>query len=236
MQKQDVKNILMSMRTQENSEAVNYLLGRIDMMDEQAIQENLAKVGDSIESVTQFFEQKITQKNQTPNHDQQKYTINSMFTYGVSGNCVHLHLPGDLHGMISEKGMSKTIGTVNLNLLDAIDRLKRLKESGHPKLQGKDSVYMISPILIPKEIKFLEEMDFHTHSYKKKDLKDDEFVANTPEAQLAIHIFGKDNNIGTALISFDTIASQEWQEKKQRKIKEFADKGIVLEDKIQSKE
>ena len=35
MKKQEIKNILMSMRTQENDTLVNNLLGKIDTMDEK---------------------------------------------------------------------------------------------------------------------------------------------------------------------------------------------------------
>lgn len=35
------------------------------------------------------------------------------------------------------------------------------------------------------------------------------------EAQLAVHIFGKDKDIGTASIGFDIIDSEVWQGKKK---------------------
>lgn len=159
-----------------------------------------------------------------------------MFTYGISGSCIHLHLPGDLHQMITTKGARGTMDTVNLHLLDAIDKIQRLRSDGFYKFQEKESIYMISPILLGREMKFLESMDFTTHSYKKKDLQDDEFVAEHAEANLAVHIFGKCNHIGTASIKFDTIQTNEWQEKKKQKIQDFEKKGITLEDREPSKE
>ena len=85
-------------------------------------------------------------------------------------------------------------------------------------------------------MKFLDSIDFHTQLYRKKDLSDDKFIEDNPEAKLAIHIFGKDKNIGTASISFKTISSQKWQDKKRQKIQEFAQKGITLQDNLQVKE
>lgn len=224
MQKQEIKNILMSMRTQETNSIINNLLRK---MDDKSIQTVLEKIGNDEESVRNFFEDLLSKKHH--NQSQETYRINDMFTYGISGNCIHLHLPSDLHQMISEKGISSTIDTINLQLLDAIDKINQLRNNGFYRFKEKDSVYMISPILIGREIKFLDSMDFQTQSYSKKDLSDDKFIAKNPGARLATHIFGKNKNIGTASISFETLSSKEWQDKRKEKIQEFAKKGITLE-------
>ncbi len=79
-------------------------------------------------------------------------------------------------------------------------------------------------------MKFLDSMDFQTQSYRKKDLSEDKFIAEHSEAKLATRIFCKDKNIGTASISFETISSKEWQDKKRQKVQEFAKKGITLQE------
>lgn len=228
MKKQEIKNILMSMRTQENDTLVNNLLGKIDRMDEKSLQTVLEKVGNNEEGVRNFFENKLSEKHH--NQSEEKFLINDMFTYGISGNCIHLHLPGNLHQMLVKKGLSGTMDIVNLQLLDAIDKIKQLRDNGFYRFQGKDSIYMISPILIRREMKFLDSMDFQTQSYRKKDLNDDKFIEEHPEARLATKIFGKDKNVGTASIKFETISSNEWQNKKNQKVKEFAEKGLSLQD------
>ena len=234
MKKQEIKNILMSMRTQENDTLINNLLGKIDMMDEKSFQTALEKVGNNEEGVRKFFESKLSERHH--NQSEEKFPINDMFTYGISGNCIHLHLPGDLHQMLAKKGLSGTINTVNLQLLDAIDKIKQLRVNGFYRFQGKDSIYMISPILIGREMKFLDSMDFQTQLYRKKDLNDDKFIEEHTEARLATQIFGKDKNVGTASIKFETISSKEWQEKKREKIQEFAKKGITLQENAPTKE
>ena len=234
MKKQEIKNILMSMRTQENDTLINNLLGKIDMMDEKSFQTALEKVGNNEEGVRKFFESKLSERHH--NQSEEKFPINDMFTYDISGNCIHLHLPGDLHQMLAKKGLSGTINTVNLQLLDAIDKIKQLRDNGFYRFQGKDSIYMISPILIGREMKFLDSMDFQTQLYRKKDLNDDKFIEEHTEARLATQIFGKDKNVGTASIKFETISSKEWQEKKREKIQEFAKKGITLQENAPTKE
>lgn len=226
MKKQEIKNILMSMRTKENDILINKLLGKIDMMDEKELKRVLEKVGNSEEEVRRFLENKISKGEY--NQNEKKFPINEMFTYGISINCIHLHLPSDLHEMLSEKGISATMDIVNLQLLDAIDKIKQLRDNGFYRFQGKDSIYMISPVLIRREINFLESMDFQTHLYSKRELNDDKFVEEHPEARLATRIFGKNRNVGTALIKFETISSREWQNKKNQKVKELSGKGLSL--------
>lgn len=234
MKKQEIKNILMSMRTQENDSIINNLLGKIDLIDEKSLQIALEKIGNNEEVVRKFFEGRLSEKYY--NQNQEKYPINDMFTYGISGNCIHLHLPVNLHQMLSQRGISATIDTVNLQLLDAIDKIKQLKDDNFYRFKEKDSIYMISPILIGREMKFLDSMNFQTQSYRKKDLSDDKFIAEHPEARLATYIFGKCRNVGTASISFETLSSKEWQDKKKQKVQEFAKKGITLYENFQVKD
>lgn len=228
MDKKQVKSILMSMRTPENEAKVNYLLGQIDMMEESEIQQRLQTIGNTEESVRGFLTNKLSEKNI---QDDQKFPINDMFTYGVSNNCIHLHLPTDLHESIIKEGPSKAMARVNLYLLDAIERINKLKEEGFYKFQSKDSIYMISPALIRPEIKFLRGLEFTTQTYKKSELADNSFVAHNPEAMLAVHLFGKDNNVGTASINFDTINSPKWQAKKKQVIEELKSKGVTIDNK-----
>lgn len=226
MNRNEIKRILMSMRNAQNEEKVTNLLGKIDLIPEEKLEKMIAQIGNDEESIKKYLEEKL---NTQQNNGHEKHTpINGMFAYGVTGNCVHLHMPVDLHSMLAEKGMKKTIDTVNLYLLDAIDRVEKLKGDGFYKFKETNSIYMISPILVGKEMKFLEELDFETRSYKKRELQNEEFLAEHPEAQLATRVFGKDRRVGTAKIDLDVIKTQKWQDKKNKKVKEFASNGITL--------
>ena len=48
-----------------------------------------------------------------------------------------------------------------------------MRDGGFYRFKDKDSIYMISPAVIKREMKFLEELDFTTHSYSKKKLSDE---------------------------------------------------------------
>lgn len=230
--KNEIKKILMSMRTADNESTINNLLGKIDILPDEKIDFMVKQIGDNEESVRDYLKTKLEKRH---DHGHSEHTpINEMFTYGIAGNSIHLHMPIDLHQMMAEEGLSRTIDTVNLQLLDAIEKIRKLQNEGYYKFKGIDSIYMISPILVGRELRFLNELDFKTQTYKNKDLKDEKFVSEHPEAQLATHIFGKEKNIGTALIGLDVVNSNEWQEKRKARIKGFEEKGIKLN--LESKE
>lgn len=226
MNKKDVKNMLISMRTHENEAAVNNLLARIDIIEESKIQEKLEQLGGTEEAVRQELSRMIV-KSLT---NEQKYPINEMFTYGISGNSIHLHLPGKLYGMLEALGPSKTIDTVNLYLLDAIEKIAQMRQNGFYRFQGTDSIYMISPVLRRKELEFLEKLDFQTHAYTKKQLTSNEFLQSCSEARLASTIFGTSSKVGTATIEIEKITTPEWQAKKEEALQEFSKKGITMNE------
>ena len=228
MTKKDIKRILMGMRTHENEDVVNNLLGKIDRLEEEKLQAMIAQIGDNEENIREYIKRKITENNN--NRHEEHTPINAMFTYGISGSCIHLHMPVNLREMMSGKGITKTVDTVNLYLLDAIEKIRMLQNDGYFKFKGIESIYMISPILLKKEIEFLNGLDFETHSYKKKQLQSEEFVEGNPEAQLAVNIFGRDSNVGTARIGLDTINSQEWQRKRIQTVEDFKTQGIELSE------
>lgn len=227
MNKEYIKNILISIRKSENEHIVNYLLGQIDMKDDESIKKIAESLGNDENSIRNFLLKKIKEKQA----NDEKYPINDMFTYGVLNQSIHLHFPGDLHKAMAENGISRTVSMVNVQLLDAICKIKALKDSGFHRFENKDNIYMISPIVTKREMRFLEGLDFVTHSYSKKQLRDEKFVQENPEAELAVHIFGKDRNIGTASINFDTMATKEWQDKKDTVINELREKLESREEK-----
>lgn len=233
MNKNDVKIILMSLRNNDNENQVNNLLGKIDLLSEENLQKMIDEFGDDKESIRDYLQKRLSQ---TQNSIHEKHVpINKMFEYGISGTCIHLHMPVDLHEMISNIGIKKTVDTVNLYLLDAIEKIRKLQNNGFYKFDGKDSIYMISPILVGREMNFLEELDFKTHSYTKKDLQNEVFVTEHSEAQLAVKVFGINNNVGTAQIGLDIVNSEQWQTKKNKKVQQFENEGISLEEDDKSK-
>lgn len=231
MNREYIVNILESMRTEENSTEIDELLKALKKLSDNDINARLKQIGDSEEAVRAFFQTQIeSRKYRRTDHIHIEHTpVNKMFTYGITGNSIHLHMPHDLRPLLAKKGIRETVYMVNLYLLDAIDRLRTLKNNGLEKFKEIDQFYMISPILMGKEIKFLEDLDFETRTYKKHDLNNPEFLQTNSEALLGVSLFGSENNIGVASIGIDTVNSSEWQAKKQEIINRIAKKGVSLE-------
>ena len=112
-----------------------------------------------IENNRKVLEEKINQmaRREQMGHEPHK-PINKLFSYGVSESTVHLHLPVMLQN-IRGKGISGKINTANRYLIDALDRVVKMKDSGDPRFRNVDSIYMISPILVGRELEVLKGLD-----------------------------------------------------------------------------
>lgn len=225
MNKNDVKKLLFSIRTSENTAEVNNILGKIDMMTDEEI-ENKTK-NFSKEQIEQFFKSKIENRNNS------HFTkVNDFFEYGISGGCVHLHLPGDFHSMFEKLGKVKASAAIAKNLIDAATKINNQRNSGDSKLANCTSLYMISPIFYsptfyPKILrnkdvrdnkkietpifKIFKLMGLETNTYTREELQNSEFVQNNKEAKLAAKNFGTNKDVGAAILSFEKFNSKKFQ-------------------------
>lgn len=225
MNKNDVKKLLFSIRTSENTAEVNNILGKIDMMTDEEI-ENKTK-NFSKEQLEQFFKSKI--ENRTNSYFTK---VNDFFEYGISGGCVHLHLPGDFHKMFEKLGKVKASATIAKNLIDAATKINNQRNSGDSRLANCTSLYMISPIFYsptfyPKILrnkdvrdnkkietpifKIFKLMGLETNTYTREELQNSEFVQNNKEAKLAAKNFGTNKDVGAAILSFEKFNSKKFQ-------------------------
>lgn len=228
MNREEVLSILNAIKTDRNAYRVEDIIKQVTEMDDEKLQDAINSVGGTKESVKSYLEEKVSEGalEQTEEH----IPVNDMFAYGVNGDCVHLHLPVDLHEMLALKGRQTTLDTVNLYLLDAIDKLKFKRESREPILRDVTKIYMLSPILtLKKELDFLKELGFDTRIYNKKDLASEEFVESNSEARLAIGIFGQNQSVGRAIAPFDIVYSKTWKDKNEECTEELARKGITID-------
>lgn len=239
--KETILTILDALRTPENTKIVDIFQDEISSKDEQAI-ETILKNKFQDTSITESALNELLSahiKNmleKQSRNSEAKYPLNDMFYYGISGNCAHIHLvPKDLHDLL-KKGPKYLVDTVNMYMLDAIDKLKELKINGDSKFFSIDNVYMITPMYHSptfekaQELEFLKHFLFKVHSYSSEQLRDEAFVKDHPEAQLAKNIFGDKKNVASGILDLKTIASEEWQSKKNMKFQEYEKKGITLSE------
>ena len=229
MKRDDILNILISLINEENRKVVAELINKVNALSDEQIKAILKSIGNSKVSVTAFLKESI-EKELEKGKNKDHRPINKMFTYGISGKTVHLHMPVNLTDVMNSRGLAGAVAVVNLYLIDAIEKLKELKNSGNREFKDKNQIYMISPILIERELGFLEDLEFATKLYSKKDLQSNIYLLENKEAQLAVAIFGNQKNVGTASISFDTLNTEKWNRKKDRKVRELESKGFSLQE------
>jgi len=226
MTKKEIKQILFSLQDNTNYEAVTYLLGKIDMLDEKQIAQLYTQEGRANENIEQYLKEAIENILETKRAEPKR--INRMFTYHVSGKTIVLHLPEDLRQMLEKYEYKKTMRMVNWYLLDAIDKLVELQSHHYKPLIEAEDFYMVSPILIDKELKYLRELGFTTNKFFRRDLLNHEFIESEPEAKLAVKICGTDRNVSAARISLAIVKTQEYQTIKKRKMSFIEKSGIKV--------
>lgn len=242
MNKKEVKNILLSLTSTSNNEEkqkIIFLLGKLDGMSDEEVE----KITNNFDEVKlkEFLKEKISIHSSRTSYF---IKANNLFEYGINGDCVHLHLPGDFHNMFKELGTIKSTAIIAKSLINAVENINTRRNIGDPNLSNCSSIYMISPIfysptfypstlrskIIRDHInietpifKIFKMLGIETHSYMKEQLQKSDFVNNNPEAQLAIKHFGNEKDVGVASLTFEKFNSKNFQNK-LKKLSSFLEK------------
>lgn len=227
MDRKVIEKILSNLRNENNGIAVDHLISRISGMSQEEIDITVQRLGGTEEAVRQVLEEKVNQlaRREAAGHEPHK-PMNKLFSYGISQESVHLHLPVQLAN-IKGKGISGKINTANRYLIDAMDRVLKMKDSGDPRFRNVDSIYMISPILMGKELEVLRGLDFETDFF---DYRHPETITQKEEAGFGKRLFPDAKGVGRAKISLDKLRTKEWKEKRDGFVKLLEEKGAVLEE------
>lgn len=227
MDKKIIDKILSDLRNETNGSAIDMLVSRINGMSQEEIDLTVQKLGGTEEAIKNVLAEKVEQisRRNHMGHEPHK-PINKLFSYGVSESTVHLHLPVMLQN-IRGKGISGKINTANRYLIDALDRVVKMKDSGDPRFRNVDSIYMISPILVGRELEVLKGLDFETESF---DCRNPETIGDREEAGFGKRLFPDAKSVGRARISIDRLKSKDWQDKRKDFVQRLEEKGAVLEE------
>ena len=239
MNKKDIKKILLSLDNNDNTQAVIFLLGKLDMMSDEEI-ENKTKNFDKSQS-EEYIKEKISAHS---SRTSAFIKVNDFFEYGINGETVHLHLPGDFHNLFKNLGTIKASALIARSLIDATEKINEKKENGDKNLSKCSSIFMISPIFYSPTFypnvlrtkivrdhinietpifKIFKILGLKTTSYTKEQLQNSNFLNSNPEAQLAIKHFGNEKDVGAASLSFEKYNSEKFQ-RKLKKLSSFLEK------------
>ena len=227
MDRKIIEKILSDLRNETNGTAIDHLSSRIKGMSQEEIDLTVQRLGGTEEAIKNVLEEKINQlaRREALGHEPHK-PMNKLFSYGISQSTVHLHLPVQLAN-IKGKGITGKINTANRYLIDAMDRVLKMKDSGDPRFKNVDSIYMISPILMGKELEVLEGLDFETEFF---DYRHPDTIKEREEAGFGKRLFPDAKGVGRAKISLDKLRTEEWKEKRDSFVKLLEEKGAVLEE------
>lgn len=227
MDKKIIDKILSDLRNETNGSAIDMLASRINGMSQEEIDLTVQKLGGTEAAIKNVLAEKVEQisRRERMGHEPHK-PINKLFSYGVSESTVHLHLPVMLQN-IRGKGISGKINTTNRYLIDALDRIVKMRDSGDPRFRNVDSIYMISPILVGRELEVLKGLDFETESF---DYRHPETIGDREEAGFGKRLFQDAKSVGRARISIDRLKSKDWQDKRKDFVERLEEKGAVLEE------
>lgn len=225
MNKMEIKELLDSLKYEkpEKLDEINYLIKKLEGKSEKEV-ENLKY---SKEELKELF---LNMLEREKNESSKNSSVNKLFEYGISGDCVHLHLPGDFHKMFQKFGKIKASAEIGKYLIDAVNKINNYREMGDAELKKCSSIYMISPIfyaptfypnllrngLVRGNIKtetpifkLFRLMGLETRTYLKEDL----YKPKNDEAKLAVKHFGSEKDIGAVSLSFEKLNSGKFKRK-----------------------
>ena len=154
MNKDYIKNILLSLKTLENTSAINRLLKSLDEISDEELQIRFSQSNITEDNVKAFLTGLIERNlNQEENTDS-FIPVNEWFCYGRTGETIHMHLiPKDLRDIKSQLGDEGFYNLYKEQLEDFLAKLQAiLKEDETIK-----SLFAVSPIFYNPFITVIHE-------------------------------------------------------------------------------
>ncbi len=149
MDKNKIRALLIKMRTNENKEAVNHILGLIDMKSDEEIEAILTKNNITEENIEDVLVSRINIIKTQQEQSDPFIGINKMFCYGRTGNTLHMHLiPKDLRGLKAKLGDEAFYQYFKDQLEDFLSRMQDIVRDD----DSVETLFAVSPIFFNKPI------------------------------------------------------------------------------------
>ena len=217
MNKNEIKELLIKMRTLENESAVNYLLGLVDMKSDKNLETILIKYNIDEENISDFLATRI--KNFQIQQEQSEHfiSVNKMFCFGRTGNTIHMHLiPKDLRGIKKQLGDEDFYQFYRRQLEDFLSRLQDIVRNDNTI----KTLFAVSPIFFNEKITLLhEELGFN--KVIEIDLENKKDGMNTDQKKYFKNMFG-----GTKRVYYTSMESEKLLEAEYARISE-SEKSIL---------
>ena len=127
MLKENVKKILMDMKTSDNESAVNHILRSIDKISEEDLILILKELNVTEENIEQVLRNRIEKQIEQEKSSAKFTPVNQMFSYGRTGNTLHMHLiPKDLRALKNKLGDEAFYDFYREQLEDFLSKLQKI--------------------------------------------------------------------------------------------------------------
>lgn len=189
--KEEAKQILENMITDDNELVVNNLMVLLNKMSVDNWNELVTKNGINSENINEFLADKILAEKTRFN------PLNDLISYGISGNTIHIHvIPKDAKEFFNHDGLSKA----NLDIIDALDKIKTMLKND--EIKNINNIFAVSPIL---KIRKLQEM-FRNLNFAVSETTNKYFLDKFPAAK----------SVYQAILTRDMIFTEEWEQNKEK--------------------
>lgn len=188
MLKENIKRILMNMKTSDNESPINHILKSIEKISEEDLKITLKELNITEKNIEQFLRNKIEKQTEQEKSSAEFTPVNQMFSYGRTGNTLHMHLiPKDLRPLKKELG-------------DEVfyDFYKEQLEDFLSKLQGIfleditiQTLFAVSPIFFNQNITAVHEA-LGFDKVTEIDLKNENDDMSREQKENFINMFNKD--------------------------------------------
>ena len=154
MERNNIKETLESMKTQENESAINHLLKSLDEISDEELKKRFKQLNISKENINQYLNDLIRKYMNHEEKNDKFININELFCYGRTGNTLHMHIiPKDLRGLKKEIGDESFYYYYKEQLEDFLSKIQVILSED----TTINSLFAVSPIFYNSNISLIHE-------------------------------------------------------------------------------
>ena len=190
MLKEDIKKLLMDMKTSDNELAVNHILRSIDKISEEDLILTLKELNVTEKNIEQVLRNRIEKQIEQEKSSTEFTPVNQMFSYGRIGNTLHMHLiPKDLRALKKELGDEAFYDFYKEQLEDFLSKLQRIFLEDITI----QTLFAVSPIFFNKNITAVHEI-LGFDKVTEIDLNNESDDMSREQKENFINMFNKDGS------------------------------------------
>ena len=154
MEKNKIKEILISMKTIDNKLTINYLLKSLEEISDEELQVKFEQLNITEDNIKQYLEDLIKQHTNQESESKKFISVNEFFCYGRTGNTIHMHLiKKDLRNLKKELRDEAFYCYFKEQLEDFLSKLQVMFSED----DSIKSLFAVSPIFYNTNISLIHE-------------------------------------------------------------------------------